>query len=68
MVRITGYAAGGVPPVGQATPTLTLLDKRAAAWDVVYGGGGDDHTLLRITPGELARAAQAEWIDLAVRS
>ena len=68
VVRITGYPAGGVPPVGQATPTLTLLDKRVAAWDVVYGGGGDDHTLLRITPGELARVTHAEWIDLTVRS
>jgi Cys-tRNA(Pro) deacylase len=68
VVRITGYAVGGVPPVGQTTPTPTLLDRRVADWDFIYGGGGDDRTLLRITPGELARATQAEWIDLAVKN
>jgi len=34
------------------------------AWDVVYGGGGDDRTLLRVAPEELARATGAEWIAL----
>jgi Cys-tRNA(Pro)/Cys-tRNA(Cys) deacylase len=61
---ILGYPVGGVPPVGHATAVPVLLDRAVRSWDAVYGGGGDDHTLLRIAPDELARATRAEWIDL----
>lgn len=64
VLRLTGYPAGGVPPFGHLAPLPTLLDRRVAAWDAIYGGGGDDHTLLRIAPGELARVTGAEWVDL----
>jgi prolyl-tRNA editing enzyme YbaK/EbsC (Cys-tRNA(Pro) deacylase) len=64
VLTILGYPVGGVPPFGHVNPVPVLLDRAARAWDVVYGGGGDDHTLLRITPDELARATRAEWIDL----
>jgi prolyl-tRNA editing enzyme YbaK/EbsC (Cys-tRNA(Pro) deacylase) len=64
VLRLTGYPAGGVPPFGHPAPLPTLLDRAVLAWDAVYGGGGDDRTLLRIAPGELARATAAEWVDL----
>jgi Cys-tRNA(Pro) deacylase len=62
----TGYAVGGVPPFGHRQPAPVLLDRAVRVWDVIYAGGGDDRTLLRITPDELARATSAEWIALAV--
>lgn len=65
VLRLTGYPAGGVPPFGHPRPLPTLLDRAVLAWDVIYGGGGDDHTLLRITPGELARVTGAEWVEIA---
>ena len=64
VLRLTGYPAGGVPPFGHPAPLQTLLDRAVLAWDVVYGGGGDDRTLLRVAPGELARVTRAEWIEL----
>lgn len=64
VLRLTGYPAGGVPPFGHPEPLPTLLDRGVAAWDAIYGGGGDDHTLLRIAPRELARVAGAEWVEL----
>lgn len=65
VLAVTGYEAGGVPPFGHVTNAVVLLDERIGAWDVVYGGGGDDRTLLRITPAELARVTQGEWVTLA---
>lgn len=65
VLRLTGYPAGGVPPFGHPEPLPTLLDRAVAAWDAVYGGGGDDHTLLRVAPGELARVTAAEWVEIA---
>jgi prolyl-tRNA editing enzyme YbaK/EbsC (Cys-tRNA(Pro) deacylase) len=64
VLRILGYPVGGVPPFGYPTAVPVLLDRAVQAWDVVYGGGGDDHTLLRIAPEELVRVTKAEWIDL----
>jgi prolyl-tRNA editing enzyme YbaK/EbsC (Cys-tRNA(Pro) deacylase) len=64
VLAILGYPVGGVPPFGHANPVPVLLDRSVQAWDAIYGGGGDDHTLLRIAPEELARATNAEWIDL----
>ena len=63
VLRLTGYPAGGVPPFGYPAPLPTLLDRAVLSWDVVYGGGGDDHTLLRITPAELVRVTAAEWLS-----
>ncbi len=62
--RTVGYPVGGVPPIGHTNAVPILLHSSVFAWDVVYGGGGDDHTLLRIAPEELARVTRAEWIDL----
>jgi prolyl-tRNA editing enzyme YbaK/EbsC (Cys-tRNA(Pro) deacylase) len=64
VLRLTGYPAGGVPPFGHRTRVPVLLDRAVLAWDVIYGGGGDDRTLLRVAPGELVRVTAAEWIDL----
>jgi prolyl-tRNA editing enzyme YbaK/EbsC (Cys-tRNA(Pro) deacylase) len=66
VLRLTGYPAGGVPPFGHPAPLLTLLDRAVLTWDAVYGGGGDDRTLLRVAPGELARVTAAEWVDLGM--
>jgi prolyl-tRNA editing enzyme YbaK/EbsC (Cys-tRNA(Pro) deacylase) len=66
VLRLTGYPAGGVPPFGHPAPLLTLLDRAVLTWDAVYGGGGDDRTLLRVTPGELARVTAAEWVALGM--
>jgi prolyl-tRNA editing enzyme YbaK/EbsC (Cys-tRNA(Pro) deacylase) len=68
VLAILGYPVGGVPPFGHVKQAPVLLDRAAQAWDVVYGGGGDDHTLLRIAPDELARVTRAEWIDLETGS
>jgi prolyl-tRNA editing enzyme YbaK/EbsC (Cys-tRNA(Pro) deacylase) len=64
VLALTGYPAGGVPPFGHPAPLPTLLDRAVLAWEAIYGGGGDDRTLLRIAPGELARVTGAEWVDL----
>jgi Cys-tRNA(Pro) deacylase len=66
VLAYTGYAVGGVPPFGHRNAAPVLLDQAVRAWNAIYGGGGDDRTLLRITPDELARVTAAEWIDLDV--
>jgi len=64
VLRVLGYPVGGVPPFGHLTDVPVLLDAAIRAWDAVYGGGGDEHTLLRIAPDELQRVSGGEWIEL----
>ena len=57
VLRLTGYPAGGVPPFGHPAPLPTPARPRRAGVGRGYGGGGDDRTLLRVAPGELACAS-----------
>lgn len=58
--RRTGFAIGGVAPVGHREPVQTLVDVALATYDVVWAAGGHPRTvfptrydeLLRITAGQ----------------
>jgi prolyl-tRNA editing enzyme YbaK/EbsC (Cys-tRNA(Pro) deacylase) len=64
VLAVLGYPVGGVPPFGHRERVPVLLDAAIRGWEVIYGGGGDDRTLLRVTPDELARVTGGEWIAL----
>jgi len=51
----TGYPVGGVPPIGHVNPHPVLMAETILDYDVVFGGGGDDKTMLRIAVPELLR-------------
>ncbi len=52
--KLTGFPAGGVPPIGHGC--LTLIDLRVFKNSTVYGGGGDEYHLIEISPDEIVRA------------
>ena len=57
--------AGGFPvEVLQVLQSLSLCHDLLIGGDV-YGGGGDDKTMLRLTVGELVRVAQPRVISLS---
>lgn len=60
---LTGYPAGGVPPFGYAEPIETFVDIQVLDQPVVYAGGGDERTLMRVTPTELVRASRGRVIE-----
>jgi len=51
----TGYAIGGIPPVGHAEPILTLIDRDLLQYDVIWAAAGTPHAVFRLTPAELVR-------------
>lgn len=51
----TGYPVGGVPPIGHSSPHPVLMAQSILDYQVVFGGGGDDKTMLRIPVIELLR-------------
>lgn len=61
----TGFAPGGVPPVGHLSPVPVLVDSKLLYRVEVYGGGGDDRTLLRISPLEILRLTGGRAVPLS---
>lgn len=62
--RVTGFAIGGVAPVGHLTPPATYFDPRLLDFDVVYAAGGTPRHIFPIDPRDLLRitgARQAEF-------
>jgi len=51
----TGFAIGGVAPVGHASPVTTLVDASLAHHDVVWAAAGHPHTVFPTTHDELVR-------------
>ena len=60
----TGYAIGGVPPVGHANPLPVLLDRDLLIYDLVYAAAGTPNAIFPITPANLLRITGARPIDL----
>lgn len=55
VLDLTGFPAGGVPPVGHNCKVI--LDERVLKNEKVYGGGGDEKHLLLISPSEIVERA-----------
>lgn len=66
VLEITGYLAGGVPPFGHLTPLPTLLNRTLLDWETIYGGGGDDRTMMKLRTAELLRVTTPALIDLTI--
>jgi prolyl-tRNA editing enzyme YbaK/EbsC (Cys-tRNA(Pro) deacylase) len=51
----TGYAIGGVPPVGHPKPLETFIDQDLMKHAEVWAAGGTPNALFRLTPQDLAK-------------
>ena len=49
----TGFAIGGVPPVGHAQPVETLIDEDLLRYEEIWAAAGTPSAVFRLTPGDL---------------
>jgi len=56
----TGYAIGGVPPLGHPVTHPTLMDEGLWRFDVVWAAAGTPRCVFPIAPGRLAAALGVE--------
>ena len=49
----TGFAIGGVPPVGHTIPLQTFIDRSLMDFDFVWAAAGTPRAVFRLTPDEL---------------
>jgi len=61
----TGFAIGGVPPLGHATPLRTLLDRDLQQQEELWAAAGTPHAVFRLAPAELQTMTAGEWAVVA---
>jgi prolyl-tRNA editing enzyme YbaK/EbsC (Cys-tRNA(Pro) deacylase) len=59
----TGFAIGGVAPVGHLNPIRAWADPRLSDFDRVYAAAGTPRHIFAIAPGDLLRLSGAEAAD-----
>ena len=60
----TGFAIGGVPPLGHGRALLTFIDADLLALDNIWAAAGTPHAVFPLTPAELCRITQGRISDL----
>lgn len=56
--RETGFAIGGIPPVGHITPIATIMDADLEGHAEIWAAAGTPHAVFRLTPAELKALAE----------
>ena len=62
----TGFAIGGVAPVGHAEPLRTLVDTALGQYDEVWAAAGHPHAVFPTTYDELLRLTGGTAADVGV--
>jgi Cys-tRNA(Pro) deacylase len=67
VMAVTGYPAGGVAPLGLPAAVPVIVDAATASLTSAYGGGGQEHLLLRVLISDVIRCNSAIVADITVR-
>jgi Cys-tRNA(Pro) deacylase len=63
--EVTGYKAGGTPPIGHREKLSVYMDGAVFDEPVVYAGGGDIDALLKIAPDTIRDLTSAVIADIS---
>lgn len=58
--EMTGFAIGGVPPLGHNRPICTYIDEDLLAFNEIWAAAGTPHALFRLKPTELVSMTGGE--------
>lgn len=61
----TGFAIGGVSPVGHLQAPVTLIDRELFRFDVIWAAAGHPHGVFQLRPQDLERLTGAPVADVA---
>jgi prolyl-tRNA editing enzyme YbaK/EbsC (Cys-tRNA(Pro) deacylase) len=62
----TGFAIGGVAPLGHSTALDVLIDRDLLQFDQVWAAAGTPHAVFPISPQQLVQATGGQVVDLKV--
>jgi prolyl-tRNA editing enzyme YbaK/EbsC (Cys-tRNA(Pro) deacylase) len=61
---VTGFAIGGIPPLGHATPMQVFIDEDLLGYETVWAAAGTPRAVFAVDPKRLADAAGARAIKV----
>lgn len=61
----TGFAIGGVPPIGHDRAIPTYIDEDLLQYEEIWAAAGTPHAVFRLTPGELAQISRGRVARVA---
>ncbi len=62
---MTGFAIGGIPPVGHDTPLFTILDPDLKKHDQIWAAAGTPNAVFQLNPHDLGLLTNGIWIALS---
>ncbi|HHX77649.1 MAG TPA: YbaK/EbsC family protein [Firmicutes bacterium] len=60
----TGFAIGGIPPVGHKTPIMTFIDEDLMQYEEIWAAAGTPHSVFKLTPKILAEVTQGKIVSI----
>ncbi len=62
--QVTGFAIGGVPPVGHNLPLPTFIDEDLLKYPLVWAAAGTPHAVFPILPQELVKITRGKVMNI----
>jgi len=63
----TGFAIGGVPPVGHKTQPIVLIEERLMGFAEIWAAAGTPNAVFRLTPSDLVQLTGGRTVAVARR-
>jgi len=63
--QVTGFAIGGIPPVGHATAMETFVDQDLMEHEWIWAAGGTPNALFRLAPADLVKMTGGRVVKVA---
>ncbi|MEP1587123.1 MAG: YbaK/EbsC family protein [Tateyamaria sp.] len=64
----TGFAIGGVSPVGHVSPIRAFFDPRLSEFDIIWAAAGTPHHVFRANPADILKISGAQQTDFKSQS
>ncbi len=61
---VTGFAIGGVPPLGHAQKMETYLDQDLMQFKTIWAAAGTPNAIFELTPGDLQKMSGAKIVGV----
>lgn len=60
----TGFAIGGIPPIGHKNSITTLIDEDLLQYEEIWAAAGTPHAVFKLTPKILAEITKGDIISI----
>ena len=61
----TGFAIGGIPPVGHIEPLKTYIDEDLFKYNVIWAAAGTPHAVFKLKPDDLLKMTSGEVVAIS---